>query len=127
MGVRPVKSNEDEGTVIRTEVHSQCGLTPLHKTPYTPEKMCECVYAYSTRRKEGGAKEIPGDKKSGIKAKGENCQKRKRKQVQQLVLLVKLQAVVSGESWLLLRLGALMLPSSRIVRQKIHRGENNLF
>jgi hypothetical protein len=35
-----------------------------------------------------------------------------------LVLLVKLQAVVSGESWLLLRLGGLMLPDGGIVRQK---------
>jgi hypothetical protein len=76
-----------------------------------------------------GQRDPCSDKKSGIKAKGENCKnkKRKRKQVRQLVLLVKLQAVVSGESWLLLRLGSLMLPGGRIVRQKIHRGENNLF
>ncbi len=33
MGVRPGKSDEDKGTVIRRVVHSQCGLTPLHKTP----------------------------------------------------------------------------------------------
>jgi hypothetical protein len=30
--------------------------------------------------------------------------------------------VVSGESWLLLRLGALILPGDRNLRQKIHPG-----